>query len=69
MIDLKMLFHWANGEGLIKKEMKDGKFLVYGGNGVTGKHNEFLTKNESIIIGRVGAHCGNVYVSKEFLDN
>ena len=64
-ISLEKLFQWSNGEGLIKKNMKDGKFLVYGGNGITGNHNEFLTEKESIVIGRVGAHCGNVYVSRK----
>jgi len=35
---------------------------VYGGNGVMGYSSQFLTTQESIVIGRVGAYCGSVHV-------
>jgi type I restriction enzyme S subunit len=37
-------------------------FPVYGGNGVMGYSDQFLTATEAIVIGRVGAYCGSVYV-------
>lgn len=50
-----------SGKFLPKREMVlNGKFNVYGGNGINGTHNEFNLSGENIIIGRVGALCGNV---------
>lgn len=43
-----------------KKLLPDGKFPVYGGNGITGYFNDFNLKDDNIIIGRVGAKCGNI---------
>ena len=37
-----------------------GKIPVYGGNGIVDYCNDFNTEGENIIIGRVGAYCGNV---------
>ena len=41
-----------------------GTFHVYGGNGVTGRHNCFMFKEPKIIIGRVGALCGCVHITE-----
>ena len=49
-----------SGNGLSAKDIVIGKFPVYGGNGIVGYHNEFNLDGENIIIGRVGALCGNV---------
>lgn len=38
-----------------------GSIPVYGGNGVLDYCNEYNYKDETIIIGRVGAYCGAVY--------
>lgn len=50
-----------SGEGISIEELKDyGTYPVWGGNGLMGyteKYNEYKT---SIVIGRVGALCGNV---------
>jgi type I restriction enzyme S subunit len=55
----------SSGNGLTKSKRNDeGEYLVYGGNGVTGKHSEFLFEEEKLIIGRVGVHCGNAYITK-----
>ena len=55
----------SSGNGLTKSKRNDeGDYLVYGGNGVTGKHNKYLFEEEKLIIGRVGVHCGNVYITK-----
>lgn len=49
-----------SGENLPAKKMQDGIYPVYGGNGVSGYHNDYNMMGENIIIGRVGALCGNV---------
>ncbi len=49
-----------SGDGLTAKNMIDGDYPVYGGNGIAGYHNKFNLDKERIIIGRVGALCGNV---------
>jgi len=55
------IFKIRSGKFLPKKNMvEDGKYNVYGGNGINGKHNEYNLSDDNIIIGRVGALCGNV---------
>ncbi len=41
-----------------------GEFPVYGGNGILDYANDFNYKDETVIIGRVGAYCGCVYFEK-----
>ena len=41
-----------------------GQFPVYGGNGIMGYTDVYNAEN-TIIIGRVGAYCGNVYYSSD----
>lgn len=52
-----------SGEYLPSKEHAGGSIPVYGGNGITGHHNESNLDGEHIIIGRVGALCGNVHLT------
>ncbi|NLJ06697.1 MAG: hypothetical protein GX437_03390 [Sphingobacteriales bacterium] len=55
----------SSGTGLTKANRSDeGEYLVYGGNGITGKHKEYLFEEEKVIIGRVGVHCGNIHITK-----
>ncbi len=51
-----------SGEGLTAKKMIDGPFLVYGGNGITGHYNKFNFEGPQVIVGRVGALCGNIHL-------
>lgn len=61
------LFSLKSGDGLTAKQQISGDFLVYGGNGINGSHTQYNKDGEYIIIGRVGAYCGNVrYVSGKF---
>jgi type I restriction enzyme, S subunit len=60
---LGMLFEWSNGKGLTQKEMTKGNFIVYGGNGIAGNHTNYLSEQESIVIGIVGANCGNIHIA------
>ena len=50
----------ASGNGLSAKHIIDGDYPVYGGNGIVGYHHEYNLDGNNIIIGRVGALCGNV---------
>jgi len=50
-----------SGDALISKVMNEnGEYPVFGGNGIAGLHNEFNLQGSNVIIGRVGALCGNV---------
>lgn len=53
-------FKLNSGDGLPASKIVEGDYPVYGGNGIVGYHNEFNLEGGSIIIGRVGALCGNV---------
>lgn len=59
-------FKLKSGDNITSKMMnKNGKYPVYGGNGIAGMYNEFNLSGSNIIIGRVGALCGNVRHIKE----
>lgn len=48
------------------KLLPEGKIPVYGGNGIIGYNDEAMEYGENIIIGKIGALCGNVrYVQGE----
>jgi type I restriction enzyme, S subunit len=59
-VSFEDVFEFANGRELMENS-KNGVFQVYGSNGVIGSS---LTSNheKGIIIGRVGAYCGSVYI-------
>ena len=48
------------GNGKVRPN-NEGLIPVYGGNGILGFGNEFNYKDDTIVIGRVGAYCGAVY--------
>ena len=50
----------TSGKNLTAKKIVEGDYPVYGGNGIVGYHNDYNLDGENIIIGRVGALCGNV---------
>jgi type I restriction enzyme S subunit len=49
-----------SGDNLTAKNMTEGEFPVFGGNGIAGYHDEYNLSGSNVIIGRVGALCGNV---------
>lgn len=54
-------FRIRSGDFLPAKSMKEsGPYEVYGGNGVAGKHDAYNLSGSNVVIGRVGAKCGNV---------
>jgi type I restriction enzyme S subunit len=58
------LFILKSGDGLSSKQQLGGEYPVYGGNGINGQHCKYNKDGEYIIIGRVGAYCGNVRLVK-----
>ncbi|MGB1315217.1 MAG: restriction endonuclease subunit S [Chitinophagales bacterium] len=62
---IENIFTVSSGSGLSETNFKPGSNNVYGGNGIVGFHNEYTNKNTELIIGRVGAHCGNVYITSK----
>ena len=62
-VRLGSLLKIESGKPLTSKEMKPGTIPVYGGNGITGYHNDYLVDEETVVIGRVGYYCGSVHVT------
>ncbi len=64
---------WGNiiklqsGDNLPAKKIIVGEYPVYGGNGIAGYHNQYNRVGTNVVVGRVGALCGNVhYVTDPF---
>lgn len=53
-----------SGQGLTANQMNGGSIPVYGGNGINGYHNESIIHKPTIVIGRVGIHCGSVHLTE-----
>lgn len=60
--NLGMLIALANGKSSPER-FDNGKFSVFGSNGVVGRANESNSPANSIVIGRVGSYCGSVHFS------
>ncbi|HIF9401909.1 TPA: restriction endonuclease subunit S [Photobacterium damselae] len=63
--ELKQLISISSGKSLTQKKMIAGNIPVFGGNGITGWHNESNISKKIIVIGRVGFYCGSVYITPE----
>jgi type I restriction enzyme, S subunit len=64
-ITLGELIKVKSGNGLVANDMApDGSFPVYGGNGVTGYHDQFMFESPKLVIGRVGVYCGAVHLTQ-----
>lgn len=59
------IFKLSSGKSLPEKKRTAGEYNVYGGNGVTGKHNEYFVEEPTIVIGRVGEYCGAVHLTTD----
>jgi type I restriction enzyme S subunit len=53
----------SSGDGLIAKDMVNGPFPVFGGNGVNGYHNQNNVTKRTLVIGRVGFYCGSIHIT------
>lgn len=56
----KELFKFSSGKFLSEEKRLSEGVPVYGGNGIAWYTDEPLVTEDTIIIGRVGAYCGNV---------
>jgi len=54
-----------SGKSRPKEESLINQIPIYGGNGILGYTNQFNAEDESIIIGRVGAYCGSLYLESQ----
>lgn len=61
---LKEFINVSSGQGLPESKMKPGQYPVYGGNGIAGFHDDYLFEEKKLIVGRVGAHCGNIHITQ-----
>lgn len=61
----KYLFELTSGKFLNQNDRKTSGYPVYGGNGINSYADQYLINFRTIIIGRVGAYCGNVKISPE----
>jgi len=65
-VKLKDVCRLRSGDRLNKSEIKgSGDFPVYGGNGIIGFYVEPNRPGDSIVIGKVGAHCGNIHFASQ----
>lgn len=52
---------FKSGNGITSKDIsEEGRYPVYGGNGLRGFTNEFTHQGDYFLIGRQGALCGNI---------
>ena len=64
-IALGDLIKVSSGNGLTAKDMNpSGPYPVYGGNGVSGFHSEYMFHDPQLVIGRVGVYCGAVHMTQ-----
>lgn len=59
---LKHIASWKSGDNITAQSIsQDGEYPVYGGNGLRGYTSSFTHDGEYVLVGRQGAHCGNVH--------
>lgn len=66
-VDMKLgdIFKLSSGKSLPEKKRISGECNVYGGNGITGSHNDYFVEEPTVVIGRVGEYCGAVHLTTE----
>ena len=65
--EVKKLKHVAilkSGNNLTSENINNGKYPVYGGNGLRGYYDKFTHDGGLVLIGRQGALCGNINYAK-----
>lgn len=63
---LKYYLSIQSGGGINNSEIdENANYYIYGGNGIMGKTNNTNSSGEVLIIGRVGALCGNVHLVED----
>ena len=64
MVALGEIIKLSSGNGLTSRQIVQGDYPVYGGNGLIGLHNQYFVENPTIVIGRVGAYCGSIHITQ-----
>ena len=64
MVELSEVLELSSGEFLSAGMRIDGPFPVYGGNGINDHHSKYIFEDPTVVIGRVGAYCGSVHLTK-----
>jgi type I restriction enzyme S subunit len=59
---LKYYFRVSSGDMLSMEKQIENGYPVYGGNGLRGFADKYNTEGKTLLIGRVGAKCGNVHM-------
>lgn len=54
-----------SGKSRPKEESEINNIPIYGGNGILGFTHQYNVDGETIIIGRVGAYCGSLYIENK----
>lgn len=63
-VRLQQIISVSSGDGLVSTRMKpEGGIPVYGGNGITGYHDQKNVETETLVIGRVGYYCGSIHLT------
>lgn len=63
-VALNRVIQMRSGDFIPATEIEpDGEYPVYGGNGLRGYTDRFNTAGPIVLVGRQGAHCGNVHVA------
>ena len=61
------LFTFSSGKANTKSNLDPSfQYNCYGGNGITGKSKDYLLKDKTIVIGRVGEYCGCVHKTTDY---
>ena len=53
-----------SGDSISVRNNQDGKYPIYGGNGINGYYCDNNVETGTIIIGRVGFYCGSVHITE-----
>ena len=53
-----------SGDSISVRNNQDGKYPIYGGNGINGYYCDNNVETGTIIIGRVGFYCGSVHMTE-----
>ncbi|BAX80832.1 restriction endonuclease subunit S [Labilibaculum antarcticum] len=68
VMKMKFVANLKSGSNITSEQINDnGKYPVYGGNGLRGYYHKYTNDGDSVLIGRQGALCGNIkFVSDKF---